>query len=216
MRLGILGGGGLGREVLVLARQINSAGRWSEIFIIDDFIAAKEMQGVKVVRSSEAVYDDVELVIAIGEPSVRETLAKQFITKCPLATLIHPQVFIPEDTKISAGCIIFPGVFISCNVTLGDNCIVQAQSVIAHDCTIGAHTVFASHVTLAGRCRLGERVFLGMSCAVKENTEIGNDVIIGMGAMVFTAISDRSIARGNPAVVTVNELCRKVFNSRNE
>ncbi|CCJ93138.1 putative acetyltransferase protein [Cronobacter malonaticus 681] len=51
MKLGIYGAGGLGREVLMLARAINQCtSRWNEIFFIDDVTDAQEVYGAAVVR----------------------------------------------------------------------------------------------------------------------------------------------------------------------
>ena len=212
MKLGIYGGGGLGREVLVLAQTINRTPRWSEIFFIDDLRAETSISGVPVIRFNDVDFDGTEVVIALGEPTSRQKLMDKVLAKMSLATLIHPHVFIPPQTEIGAGAIICSGAFISCDVRIGANVLLQPQACVGHDSAVGAHSVISSNVTLAGHCDIGQRVFIGMNCAVKEQTTIGHDAIIGMGSAVFSDIAEATIALGNPARVMRKNEQGKVFN----
>lgn len=211
MKLGIYGAGGLGREVLVLAQMINQPQRWEAIFFIDDITAENVISGIPVVRFSEVDFADSEIVIALGEPGLRQTLMEKVTANGRLATLIHPQVLIPKQSDIGAGTIICSGAFISCDVNIGANVLIQPLACVGHDCVIREHSVISSNVTLAGHCHIGQRVFIGMNSAVKEQTSIGDDAIIGMGSAVFGDIAEASIALGNPARVMRKNEQLKVF-----
>jgi sugar O-acyltransferase (sialic acid O-acetyltransferase NeuD family) len=212
MKLGIYGGGGLGREVLVLAQQINRDTRWTEIFFIDDVSDEAAISGVAVRRFHEVDFADSEIVIALGEPVARQQLMEKVLARTRLATLVHPQVFIPPRSEIGAGSIICSGAFISCDVQISANVLIQPQACVGHDSSVGSHSVVSSNVTLAGHCAIGQRVFIGMNSAVKEQTAIGDDAIIGMGSSVFADIAPASIALGNPARVMRKNEQGKVFN----
>ncbi|KAF1367378.1 NeuD/PglB/VioB family sugar acetyltransferase [Yokenella regensburgei] len=200
MRLGIYGAGGQGRETLVLARQINRLSfRWSAIFFIDDVTGEKVISGADVVRFADLDFSNLEISIALGEPLQRQRLAEKVAPKAPLATLIHPGVFVPEDSLIGQGSILAQGVFLSCDVTLGENVLVQPNAYISHDCEVGPHSVISSQVSLGGRTRIGARNFLGMNAVVKEKVTLGDDVVIGMGAVVLDDIADSRVAFGHPA-----------------
>jgi sugar O-acyltransferase (sialic acid O-acetyltransferase NeuD family) len=211
MKLGIYGAGGLGREVLVLAQQLNTTRRWEEIFFIDDVTCENVVAGVPVHRFALLDHASTEIVIAIGEPVARQRLAEKVLMKSTLSTLIHPSVFIPPSSQIGPGAILCNGAFISCNVTVGENVLVQPQACLGHDVEVRAHSVVSSNVTLAGHCQLGQRVFIGMNCAVKENTTIGDDAIVGMGSAVFSDIPPATIALGNPARAMRKNEQGKVF-----
>ena len=212
MKLGIYGGGGLGREALLLAQQINQDARWSEISFIDDVTSEAEIGGVAVRRFHDVDFADTEIVIALGEPASRQKLMEKVLAKTTLATLVHPQVFVPPQSEIGAGSIVCSGAFISCDVRLGENVLIQPQACVGHDSVVGAHSVISSNVTLAGHCAIGQRVFIGMNCAVKEQTTVGDDAIIGMGSAVFSDIAQAAIALGNPARVMRRNEQGKVFN----
>jgi len=211
MKLGIYGAGGLGREVLILAQQLNGASRWEGIFFIDDITEENMVSGVPVYRFAQLDLSHTEIVIAIGEPAARQKLAERVLTKTGLATLIHPSAFIPKGTHIGAGAIICDHAFISCDVFIAENTLIQPHASVGHDTHIGAHSVICGNVTLAGRCVLGRRIFIGMNSAIKEKTLLGDDVIIGMGSAVFSNIIQESIARGNPARVIGKNEHKKVF-----
>ncbi|MBN3264075.1 NeuD/PglB/VioB family sugar acetyltransferase [Pectobacterium brasiliense] len=204
MKLAIYGAGGLGREVLILAQLINTyQSRWNEIFFIDDFNPGRELKGIAV-RDFESISTtrDVEVVIAVGEPSARESLADKVKSSgLTLATLIHPNVYLSNCTVVGKGCVLCHGVYVSCDVIIRDNAFLQPYASVGHDCVIGEHAVLSTFVTLAGHCTIGARTFVGMSSVVKENTSIGYDTIVGMGAVVFNEVESGVVALGNPARV---------------
>lgn len=93
MKLAIYGAGGLGREVLELARQINRAQfRWEDFVFIDDINALVPVKGRAVYRLEQLSPAEYEIVIAVGEPSLGHRLAeKSTAAGFHFATLIHPQ-----------------------------------------------------------------------------------------------------------------------------
>jgi sugar O-acyltransferase (sialic acid O-acetyltransferase NeuD family) len=217
MILGIYGGGELGREVFVLAGQINAVGkRWSELVFVDDAIGKDSTAKARVVTFDEAQAESspggVEMCIAVGEPSVRAALYDRIRDAgCKLATLIHPNVHIPKDTSVGPGTIICSGCFVSCGVGLSDNVLLQPSASVGHDCRIGSHSVISTFVSLGGKCIVGARTFIGMSVPVKEDTTIGDDVIVGMGSVVLRDIDSGMVALGNPARPMHSNDSRRVF-----
>lgn len=76
MNLGVYGSGGLGREVVELAKQINSVSkRWDDIVFIDDYSPEPSKNGIKIFKFSEILEsyskEAIEISIAIGEPYIR-------------------------------------------------------------------------------------------------------------------------------------------------
>lgn len=217
MLLGIYGSGGLGREVAELAKQINAiSNRWENIIFIDDHKIETSKNGIKLVTFSETIdkysKNEIEISIAIGEPEVRKILYEKVTSEgyC-LATLIHPQVYVPESTEILPGAIINSYSFISCNVRIGANVCVQSQSLIAHDCTIESHSVISPCAALAGSCFVGKCAYVGMGAHVKEKVKIGSSSIVGMGSVVLNDVPENVVIVGNPArVIKYNEK-KRVF-----
>ena len=217
MLLAIYGAGGLGREVLELAGMINSAQkRWDGYVFVDDADITEVIHGCRVLKLNElnkyASVDNCEVVIAVGEPHVRALLWNKIKNMgLQLATLIHPNVHIPESTNIAEGVVICSNAFISCDVRIHENAYIQPMAAVGHDSVIGAHTVLSIFSSIAGGCRIGSESYLAMSVPVKEGLSVGNSSIVGMGAVVLRDIPDNVIALGNPARVMLKNEDKKVF-----
>ena len=213
--LGIWGAGGLGREVLELAKIINDRDkRWDGFVFIVDGAAVSEVNGAKVIEYEDAKkkFDGLEVIIGIGEPAVREekfNLLKNDGIATP--SLIHPDVHVPDTVKIGEGTVIQYGCFISSDITIGDNVFVQPQCNIGHDDELADGCIISGFGNLGGYVSIGKYTYIGLSVAVKEHVNIGNYSIVGMGAIVYKDIPDEMIALGNPARPIARNTDRIVF-----
>ena len=217
MILAIYGAGGLGREILELARIINGEGnRWTGYLFVDDDSSKDVVQDVKVMSFEQirSLYgtDEVEYTIAVGEPSTRRLLFDKLESySCRIATLVHPDVHIPDTTIVGRGVIISYGCFVSCNVTLGENVILQPNANVGHDDVIGAHSVISTTAALGGACVLGEQAYVGLGVSIRELLNIGTNAVVGMGAVVMRDVEADAIVAGNPARKMLNNTDHKVF-----
>lgn len=216
--LGIYGAGGLGREVLELAKIINNKeNRWDSFIFVDDDdeIIAKEINGIRVFGYKEAMekYGSLlEISVGIGEPVIREKIYKKIADEgITLPTLIHPDIYIPDTTAIGYGVTIQYGCFISCNITIKDYVYIQPQCNIGHDVVLDEGCIVSSFGNIAGNVSIGENTYLAMSTTIKEGVRIGNYDIIGMGSVVYKDIPDSMIAMGNPARPMKNNNEKRVF-----
>lgn len=217
MILGIYGAGGLGRELLILARQINEIEhRWENLIFIDDTEGLTEKKGKQVISFEEAklkyTSENLELVIAVGEPRSRRLLREKIDDAgFSLTVLVHPSVTITKWTNLGVGTIICYNCFVSCDVKVGENVLIQPGATIGHDSQIGNDTVISTFVSLSGGCTIGEETYIGLHVPVKENTIIGSQTIVGMGSVVIRDIPDQVIAIGNPARTMKENIDHKVF-----
>lgn len=160
MVLGIYGAGGLGREVLELARLINEKEqRWNDIIFVIDGESVNNVNGVKVYSYRDALRifsGSLEITMGIGEPEVRNRLFEKLKSDgIDTPTLIHPQVPIPETTLIGKGVTIQYGCFVSCNVKIEDYVFVQPQVNIGHNDVIKEGAMISGMVNLAGNVTVG-------------------------------------------------------------
>ena len=214
--LAIYGASGLGREVLELAKIINKRyNKWNNIIFIDDNENLNVVNDVKVytyLNAKQNFAEDLEVVIAIGEPAIREKLfIKLMNDKTQMTTLIHPDIHIPQTTSIGNGSVINVGSFISCNITIQENVYVQPNANIGHDCSIGQGSIVSGMVNISGNCHIGEGTYIGSSACIKEGTIIGSHTIIGMMSAVYKDVPSDVIALGNPARVMKNNEDKRVF-----
>lgn len=217
MILGIYGAHGLAREVNIIAKKINRLeNRWTQIVYIDDINDVTELQGQLVYTFQTLLEnypkDELELVIAVGEPSVRAALYQKVCDAgIKLVSLIHPGVYIDETTQIGEGVVICEGVTITSDVQLENNVYIQPHTVIGHDIQIGKHSVIGSNCQIGGADVIGERVFMGFLSGTTDHIRIGNDVIISAGAIVFKDLPDEVVAVGNPARIMRKNNEKQVF-----
>lgn len=216
MVLGIYGAGGLGREVLELARIINEDGKvWNDIFFIVDGGEAEVIDGCIVYEYETAKLkynDELAIVLGIGEPAVRERIVQKIVNdNIPVPSLIHPSVHIPKTSNIGKGVIIQFGCFVSVGSTIRDFVFLQPNCAIGHDSVIEDGCVISTFDSIAGGAHIGKNTYIGMGVSIKEHVNVGKDAIIGMGAVVFKDIDDEVIAMGNPARAIKKNYEKSVF-----
>jgi sugar O-acyltransferase (sialic acid O-acetyltransferase NeuD family) len=217
MLLGIYGAGGLGREVLDLARAINAVfEQWDKIVFINDFKKDTYINDAEVFTFEEFknvfTNNNAKISIALGEPLVRHSLRKKLSeNNYELQTLVHPTAFIGAGTQIKSGTIIQYGSFISCNVSVGINVLIQPNTSVGHDSVIGDDVVISPLVVISGTCIIGDRTYVAVSVPVKEKMSIGSDTIVGMGSVVLRDIPSSVVALGSPARVMRENTSGYVF-----
>ena len=205
MTLGIYGAGGLGKEVYELASVINSLNnRWTEIIFIDDSVVIDNSRKSLILKfediKNKFVLDDIEVCIAIGEPTIRKILFNKLIANnIVITTLIHPEVYIPKSTKIARGTIINKFVSITCDIVIGENTYIHPMACIGHHAINGNHTIISSFVAVSGDCNIGNCAFLAINVIMKQGTTIGSNSIVGLASVVHRNIEEGVIAMGNPA-----------------
>lgn len=217
MILAICGLGGTGREILELAKELNKVShRWDSYIFIDKDTERNSFQGCPSMDMETALgkyaKDEILFTIALGEPYLREKVYHEVIDNgYSLATLVHPNVHIPDSTTLGQGVIVSSGSFISVDSVIEDNVLIQPTTTIAHDAYVGKHCVIASGSTIAGNCKIGEKTFIAIQSALIQGITVGKSVIVGMGAMVHADVTDEVVVLGNPARVVKKNVSHKVF-----
>jgi sugar O-acyltransferase (sialic acid O-acetyltransferase NeuD family) len=215
MILGIIGAGGLARELLELAKIINSSEKRWDDFVFIDVKPGDDVNGVNVISYEQALEKfsgELEATVGIGEPATRKRVFGELERDgIEVATLIHPDVYIPNTTTVGKGVTIQMGVFVSCNVTIEDYAIIQPHANIAHDDVLKKGSTVSAFCNLGGNVTIGEYAYLGLSACVKQGLSVGGDSIVGMGAVVCESVPNEVVAFGNPARIEKKNKEHRVF-----
>lgn len=201
-RIGIVGSGGLGKEVLCCFGELFG---WKDLntkvtFLVEEeFLTQDSVFGIDVLPLSRYMHDFSRIVIAIGDLKARMRIKGLFPSSTRFETVIHPGVIQTPFTHIGEGSIILGNTFLSCDVQIGRFAIINPGTTISHDTRIGDYFRTSPGVNISGQCTLGERVFMGTNSCTRNAITIGDDVIIGMGAVVVKSISQPGTYVGNPA-----------------
>lgn len=211
-RLFIYGAGGLGREVVELAKQAVPS---FELAFIDD-AQPSDYLGIPVFSYEEACQyaqkAPASAVIATGEPTVVRRLKQRLETAgIALQTLIHPSVHIPESCTVGSGVVVQDRVYIGPNVFLGDASYINFSCAIGHDTHIGDCTNISFGALLGGTCSIGEDTYVGCGATIRDEVKIGSNSIIGLGSLVTKDIPNRVVAYGVPCKVVRENVDGIVF-----
>lgn len=212
MSLAIYGEGGLGHEVLDLARHIQKETEQitEDIFFVvdDEYIVDRanqnEYMSCPIYSFGEICRrftpEELEFVIALGEPDDRKRLYERVKARgYRFRTLIHPSANISPSAVIGEGTIVQSYSTISSDTKVGKNCFFQSMALLGHDCTVSDHCVVSSHVAVSGHVEIGNNAYIAPGVIVKDRMQIGANSVIGMGSNVQRNIPDNVIALGNPA-----------------
>lgn len=211
MILAIYCAGGLGRELIELARSVS---RWEAIFFVDDVVEQREIASASVFRFDEIenYRGNIEFVIANGEPEAREKLYQKIkAAGYPMATIIGSGCGISPDAEIGEGCIIYDSV-ISTNVKIKENTLINMNVIIGHDTVVAEHCVLSANCFAGGITRIGRKVYIAPGALIKDRINISDSAIISLGAVVLRHVREKAIMVGNPARRIGYNTLGKVFN----
>ncbi|HRG09898.1 MAG TPA: acetyltransferase, partial [Cyclobacteriaceae bacterium] len=135
--IAIIGAGGLGKEMLTLIYQINAKKPvWNVVGFYDDQIRSP-VAGLPVLGSLESLYsvpDKVAVVIAVGDPLVKQKMASGLVNpNLYFPSLVHPDTTIGLNIKLGEGSVITAGCRLTVDITLGKHVLLNLNSTIGHD-----------------------------------------------------------------------------------
>lgn len=216
MILGIYGTGGSGRELYEMIERSSLVDNWDEILFIDDMKERGFIYGRRVIPFVDVVEqytpDAIKIVIAAGEPRVREILREKVESKeYNLETIIGESSMISSTAIIGEGVIIKEGVIVSAGAYINKNVCINSKAIIGHDVCVGSDCQISSFSIIAGRSNIENKVYVGASSAIREDVMIGKNSIVSMGAIVLKSVDENKIVMGNPARVIAENTSGKVF-----
>lgn len=207
-RIGIIGAGGLGKEVLCVIGELlgwDGLNKRVSFLVEPPYLKKESILGIEVLPlSSESLSFDY-IVIAIGDLTSRMRIKNALPSTTRYATIIHPGVQLTPYTRIGEGSIVLGQVLLSCDVQIGIFSIINPGTTISHDTTVGDFFTTSPGVNISGNCTIGNRVFMGTNACTRNTITIADDVIIGMGTVVVKDLLTAGTYIGNPAALIQNK-----------
>ena len=191
----IIGGGGHAKVIADIA----VANHYNILGFLDDNPNTLQFSNLKRLgKISDCIkYNDVQFIIAIGNNTVRQNIAKKY----PLnfATLIHPSAIVSKYAQLAKGTVVMPLCVINSHAKIGEHCIINTSSVIEHDANVNNYTHISPNATLCGTVNIGENCHIGAGATIINNITICDNCIIGAGAAVTNDIIENGTYVGVPA-----------------
>lgn len=164
---------------------------------VDDNPKGEIFCGVPLFHSSEVDLANKDIIIAIGNNSIREKLSNS-LSMSNFITAIHPSSVLSNSTKIGKGTVIMANSSINFDAKIGEHCILNTNCVIEHDCKIGDYVHISPNASLSGNVTVGKGTHIGIGASVIQGISIGSNVIIGAGAVIIRDVPDNTTVVGNP------------------
>ena len=201
----IYGAGGFAREVAWLAEEVGL----TVIAFVDDSperIGAT-INDIRVIslEAAQSEFLDVPMVIGVGAPNTRRTLAaKAHERGFQFTSIIHPRVEMSRWISWDEGTVITAGNILTTNIRLGTHVHINLDCTIGHDCILEDFVTLAPGVHVSGWVHIQRGVYIGTGAVIINGEAgqpivIGEDAVIGAGAVVTKSIPAGVTAVGVPA-----------------
>lgn len=222
----IIGAGGFGREVLMMAVDNPCRGMDWEIKgfldnrpgILDGFTqdANQVAYGMDYTQEKRQRYrrdypvlgdpltyepepDDVFLC-ALGAPAERIKYTRALLDKgAPFVRLVHPLASVSAFASIGPGSIIGAYVSLSPDCHVGQHVTITYGAVIGHDTHIEDWAEIGTHSLISGNVRVGTAARLYPGSVVTPGVRIGEHAVVAAGSVVFGKVKPYTTVLGNPA-----------------
>ncbi|OON67390.1 acetyltransferase [Hymenobacter sp. CRA2] len=205
----IVGAGGLGREVLMLVRQINEVElRWNVLGFYDDQRPPNdrvhELPWLGTIDDLNQQEESVYAAVAIGNSHHRAAVVAGLTSeRVHFATLLHPSVVVRpyQFVQFGAGSIVCQGCIFTCDIRLGRHVLLNLGCTIGHDAVLEDFCSLMPHANVGGEAYLETAVYLGTNATVINQVRVGARTIVGAGAVAVRDLPADCTAVGVPAQV---------------
>lgn len=197
----VVGGGGLGREVLTWARQSLSPAEF-------------QLKGYCSLESAEPPMSDLpwlgdehsyqakendSFLLAIGNVDIkRRVVATLKGTGARFLTLIHHTALVNSSARVGEGAVICPFAIVNDLVTLGNFVTLNYYASCGHDSSVGHYSILSPHAALGGGARLEEGGFMGISATIAPYIKVGANSKVGANTVVLRDAPANSLTLGVP------------------
>ncbi len=204
MKTIIVGAGGFGRELLDWCHTHTQSTCWPIEGFIDDVVTEVTWGAQTYPVISKIIDyvpdDDVQLLLAIACPKVREKIYIDLKNKnATFATYIHSNAYISQTATIGKGSIIGPFASISVNASVGICSVLNFYANVGHDASLGDFSVMSVHANINGFSRVGSCVFIGGHGVVLPSVFVANGATIAAGSTVMRRVRENATVIGVPA-----------------
>ena len=205
----IFGAGGLGREVLVLLRQLNEVQPTWELrgFYDDHAPAIPTLHGLPYLGTAtdlNATPEPLAVAVAVGSSRSRAAVVARLLSpKLSFPTLVHPSVACQPYQRLhfGKGCIITQGCILTTDIHLGQHVLLNLGCTVGHDAVLEDFCSLMPHANVGGEAHLGAGVYLGTNATVLNQVHVGAETTLGAGAVAVRNLPAHCTAVGVPAVV---------------
>jgi sugar O-acyltransferase (sialic acid O-acetyltransferase NeuD family) len=142
-----------------------------------------------------------EIMIAISDPKLRESIVKKLPKETKYYSFIHPTALLMDSDTIEIGIGSFIGAYsiLTNNIKIGEHSILNRGNHIGHGTTIGNFLSMMPGAIISGDVTVGNRAYLGTNSTIIEKKKICDDVILGANSVTIRDITKPGTYVGVPS-----------------
>lgn len=205
-RIVIVGGGGLGRELLYFANDCHHAGLTPPVggYLDDggDEVLARlgyDLPWLGAITDFVPGPEDL-LALAIGSPEGKRKVVGQLKTRGGAFTrIIHPTAITSGRVEMGEGVVLCPFAGAGTDTRIGSFVTINSYTGLGHDATVGDFATLSSHVDVMGFASVGEDVFVGSSASILPKVKVGAGARVSAGATVYRSVPAGATVYSPPA-----------------
>lgn len=204
-RLVIYGAGGLGRESMVLARELFDGSGVEIAGFIDDGVEAGTVRNDAPVLGGidwfDGIGSPVGVVLGIADSGAKEKIYTRLKRdpRISFPNLIHPTCVIRPYCSLGEGIIMQFGTNLSIDIVVGSCVLLNSRIGLGHDVTIGDFSTIMPGASISGCVSIGRKCLVGTMSAIHQGISVGDGATVGMGAVVMRDVPPGATVLGNPA-----------------
>lgn len=200
-RFVIFGTGGMGRDLILPARQMLAAGGDTRELVFATDAGGEPVCGIPVIPAA-GIGDADEVVVAIGDSAVRREVSARLPGRP--GRLMAPSALVGPNVDIGEGAVLCAYTMVTASVRIGRQFQANIYSYVTHDCVIGDYVTFAPRASCNGNVHIGDGAYIGAGAVLRNGRPgtpllIGEGAVVGMGAVVTRSVAPGAVVVGNPA-----------------
>ena len=202
----IIGAGGMGREIYLLALECNEFNKQFRIkgFIDDNINSLDRFEKYPPILSKIDDYkicDKDVFVCALGDVRTERIIINKILIKGgEFISLIHPTARIAPDSQVGNGTIVMRRVDLGSNTKIGSYSFLQNDSIIGHDAVIGDFVRIDCKVVCVGGVIVKDEATIHTSAVISHKVIVGKNAIVGALSLVIRNVKNNTTVVGNPAI----------------
>lgn len=190
-KIAIVGAGGLGREVLGILKTINDLKEiWDIVGFYDDGAKEININGFDVVggvSQLNAIQEEMAVVLAIGNPKVKKSIADRLTnSKLNFPVILHPNVVIYDRNYVNLGkgIVIGANCILTTNIEIHDFVYINTATVISHDVTIDEFSILMPNVSISSKTTIGKETYIGNGVKIDYPVCIDDKSVVPIGTVM--------------------------------
>ena len=137
---------------------------------------------------------------ALGDPAQRRKYVEPLLAKgAEFIRLVHPLSVVSAFASIGPGSIIGAYVSLSPDCHIGQHVTVSYGAVLGHDTTVADWAEIGTHCLVGGNVRVGSSARIYPGAVITPKSNIGEQAVVAAGSVVFKSVRANTTVIGNPA-----------------